>query len=198
MKQPSSHPRPLCCVPCPRQTNLRTNFFQVYENGHRLLNAHRILNVTAFLMGLVAMIIILTTKAFRVSGWPLRQTQSLTLQITKKASSSQCFAFGHTLFSGGRVAPGAPPAVRLRAHVRHVLPDPLPHHVPQRKWCRPQASECCMSPSNVPLERHFVFSSHNALSREIERVKCSRPCSWPESRCDLDASTLSPYSRSGI
>lgn len=77
MKQPSSHPRPLCCVPCPRQTNLRTNFFQVYENGHRLLNAHRILNVTAFLMGLVAMIIILTTKAFRVSGWPC-ETNTVT------------------------------------------------------------------------------------------------------------------------
>jgi hypothetical protein len=49
---------------CP-QTNLRSNFFKVYENGTRLFNAHRILNVTAYALSIIAMIIILTTKNFK-------------------------------------------------------------------------------------------------------------------------------------
>jgi hypothetical protein len=46
------------------QTRRWTNYFKVIENGESLWNVHRALNVAAFLISIVAMIIALSTKEF--------------------------------------------------------------------------------------------------------------------------------------
>lgn len=49
---------------CTLQTRRWTNYFKVIENGESLWNVHRALNVAAFLISIVAMIIALSTKEF--------------------------------------------------------------------------------------------------------------------------------------
>lgn len=46
------------------QTKLWSGYFKVLENRTSLWNVHRALNVSAFLIALVGMIVVLTTKEF--------------------------------------------------------------------------------------------------------------------------------------
>ncbi len=57
---------------CP-QTNLRTNYFNVIENGSRLWNVHRGLNSLALVLGLVGMIIILSVEEFQEAMSPIQR-----------------------------------------------------------------------------------------------------------------------------
>lgn len=55
------------------QTNLRQNYFKVVENGTRLFNVHRLLNGGAFIIGLIAMAIILAQEEFKEAMSPVQR-----------------------------------------------------------------------------------------------------------------------------
>lgn len=128
----------------------------MYETGHRWLNAHRLLNVTAFALGVIAMIIILTTKNFKVGG-------SVGVSRQAGALSAPTLPALHTP-TNSHTRPNSSPYLFV-THSTFSSPLPVTHSTPALNVAYAAldstAHRClCWPPLQVALEReerHIIY-----------------------------------------